>query len=104
MNAPHRVLLVDDDPDMCRELARGLSKSGFAVETALDGAEAYAKLEREPFADVVTDLNMRGTSGIELCRRIAENHHRGPVVLMTAFRTLETAIANTLAGAVDILT
>ena len=81
MNRPRPILLVDDDADMCRELARGLTKSGFAVETAQSADEAYEKLERVELAAVVTDLNMRGTSGIELCQRIVQNH---PAVLEAA--------------------
>ena len=104
MNRPRPILLVDDDADMCRELARGLTKSGFAVETAQSADEAYEKLERVELAAVVTDLNMRGTSGIELCQRIVQNHPAVPVVVMTAFGTISSAVLAVKKGAENYLT
>ncbi len=99
-----RILLVDDDADMCAELARVVAKRGYDVTTRTDARSALEVIGAEPFDAVVTDLRMRGDSGIELCKSIVEAHPRLPVILMTAFGTIETAIATFRAGAVDFLT
>ena len=98
------LLVVDDDADMCAELARVLQKRGWKVTTRTSADEAFALLADEDFDAVVTDLNMRGMSGIELCDRIVQNRRDVPVIIVTAFGTLETAIATMRAGAFDFLT
>ena len=56
------------------------------------------------FDVVVTDLNMRGMSGLELCDRVVTNRPDVPVIVMTAFGSMETAVATMRAGAFDFLT
>ncbi|CAN5753888.1 sigma-54 dependent transcriptional regulator [soil metagenome] len=104
MTAPHRILLVEDDADMCLELARALGKRGFVVVTAPSATEGERHLAEDTFSAVVTDINMDGASGIELCERIVETHPQLPVIVMTAFGTLDSAVASLRAGAVDCLT
>jgi two-component system response regulator HydG len=99
-----RVLVVDDDPAMCDLLSAGLGKRGFAVTARTDPEAAFALLEHDDFDVVVSDLNMRGLSGLELCERIVANRPSLPVVLITAFGSLETAIAAIRAGAYDFIT
>jgi two-component system response regulator HydG len=104
MSEHRRILLVDDDADICAELARALEKRSFTVETRTDAKSALELLSRGNFDAVVTDLRMRGDSGIELCKSVVEAHPGLPVVLMTAFGSIETAVATFRAGAVDFLT
>jgi two-component system response regulator HydG len=98
-----RVLLVDDDQALCDTLSAGLSKRGFAVEACLSAEEALSALGSSDFAVVVTDLNMRGTTGIELCERIVETRGDVPVIVLTAFGSFETAVAAIRAGAYDFI-
>ena len=68
---------------------------------AVDG---LALLESEDFDVVVTDLNLGGMSGLELCERVVTNRADIPVVVITAFGSLETAVAAIRAGAYDFIT
>jgi two-component system response regulator HydG len=98
------VLIVDDDLAMCEMLAKGLSRKGFQCQFRTAADEALALMEREPFDVVVTDLNMRAMNGLELCARIAANRPDLPVVVLTAFGSLETAVGAIRAGAYDFIT
>ena len=99
-----RVLIVDDDQAMCETLEADLGPRGFEVRTATTGSDALDALAAAEFDVVVTDLNMRGMNGLELCERIVANRPDVPVVVITAFGSLETAIAAIRAGAYDFLT
>ncbi|MBL8605808.1 MAG: sigma-54-dependent Fis family transcriptional regulator [Myxococcales bacterium] len=99
-----RILVVDDDADMCRELARALGKRGFDVTTRESADEAYALVLDGDFDAVVTDLNLRGMSGVELCDRVVSNRPAIPVVVVTGFGSMETAVATLRAGAFDFIT
>ena len=99
-----RVLIVDDDHDMCETLADGLKPRAFDVAWRTSGEEALLALNEEDFSVVVTDLQMPGMSGLELCERIVNNNPEAVVVVITAFGTLDTAISAIRAGAYDFLT
>ncbi len=97
------VLVVDDDRAMCETLAAGLSKRGFAIEWRTSAEEGLEAVLASDFDAVVTDLNLRGTGGIELCERIARDRRDVPVLVLTAFGSLETAVAAIRAGAYDFI-
>jgi two-component system response regulator HydG len=97
-------LLVDDDKSMCELLEERLRRRGFAVEFRTSADEALARLATEDFDVVVTDLNMPGLSGVALCERVHANRPDVPVVVVTAFGSLETAVAAIRAGAYDFIT
>jgi two-component system response regulator HydG len=100
----HRILVVDDDLSMCELLGDDLGKSGFDVVTRRSAAAALEFLRTDDVAAIVTDLNMRGMNGLELCERIAANRPDVPVVVITAFGSLETAIRAIRVGAYDFIT
>ncbi len=99
-----RLLVVDDDRGMCETLALVLGKRGFDVTWSTQPAEALDRLRTADVDVVVTDLNMPGMSGLELCERIVGSRPDVPVVVLTAFGRLDTAIAAIRAGAYDFLT
>ena len=101
---PRRILIVDDDADMCETLAAGLRPRGFSVKWETDGERAIADLAETDFDVVVTDLQMPGMSGIQLCERIVTNWPEVLVVVITAFGSLDTAVSAIRAGAYDFLT
>jgi len=101
---PGRILIIDDDRALCELLEEDLSHRGHCVWTALKVAEARDILHQEEIDIVLTDLNMPGTSGIDFCAELNENRPDLPVVIMTAFGSLETAIAALRAGAYDFVT
>jgi len=98
-----RVLFVDDDPAMCEATTSELTDHGFEVAFRTKATEAFELLAREPFDVVVTDLTMPGMNGLELSHRIAMNQRELPVIAITAFGSLETAVASIRAGAFDFL-
>jgi two-component system response regulator HydG len=98
-----RSLIVDDDQSMCELLGVGLKKRDFDPVCVTSAAEAYELLAAEDFDVVVTDVNMRGIGGIELCRHVVANRPDVPVIVITAFGSMETAIAAMRAGAYDFI-
>ncbi len=103
-NLPGRILVLDDDKALCELLEEDLNRRGNRVWTALSVAAARELLRQEEIDVVLTDLNMPGTSGIEFCAELHSNRPDLPVVIMTAFGSLETAIAALRAGAYDFVT
>jgi two-component system response regulator AtoC len=99
-----RVLLIDDEIGVCETLRAALSKKGFEVAFRTTAQEGFDLLSSEDFDVVVTDIHMRGTSGLDLCERIAQNRPDLPVVVITAFGSLDTAVASIRAGAYDFIT
>lgn len=99
-----RVVIVDDDQSTCEMLDELLRGHGFAPSmfTSVDGAFDY--LAQNEVDVVLTDLNLPGTNGIELCKRLAQEREDVPVVVMTAFGSLENAVAAIRAGAYDFVT
>jgi two-component system response regulator HydG len=99
-----RILVVDDDRSLCETLAGALGKRGFEVEWRTDPAGALEAVAGSDVDAVVTDLRMGMASGLDLCARIVAEWPDLPVVLITAFGTLETAIGAIRAGAYDFIT
>jgi DNA-binding NtrC family response regulator len=99
-----RVLLVEDDQAMGDMLAAQLGRRGFEPITRRSAAEALAFLRGEDVDLVVADHNMPVTTGISLCDELTANRPDMPVVVITAFGSMETAIAAIRAGAYDFLT
>jgi two-component system response regulator HydG len=101
--APRSVLVVDDDRALCDLLADGLTPRGFSVTTTTRAAEALDLFRDAHFDVVLTDLTMPDLDGIELCARLASSR-KIPVIVITAFGSLETAVRAIRAGAYDFLT
>lgn len=101
---PPRVLIVDDEPEMRRTLARLLSGQGMNVLTALSGEEALDVLQREPIDVALVDLQMPGVSGLDLLREIKKRAIDVHVVIMTAHADVDIAVQAMHAGAYHFLT
>jgi two-component system response regulator AtoC len=99
-----RVLIIDDDRSMCEVLESELRQRNFDVFTLTSGDEALRRLNEEDFGIVVTDINMQGMSGVDLCKQIVANREDIPVVVMTAFGSMEAAVSAIRAGAYDFVT
>jgi len=98
-----RILLVDDDAALCDLIAQRLARRGLEVVHRSAPLEALELLTHGDFDVVVTDVNMPGMNGIALCERISTNHPDLPVIVITAFGDLSTAIAAIRVGAHDFL-
>ena len=98
-----RVLLVDAEPMMCKQLERSLGRDGYTVITAASAEEGLKKLDRGGIDIVITDLRLPGLSGVEFTKRIREAFPDVPVVAMTAYAEIATAVIVLKLGASDYL-
>jgi DNA-binding NtrC family response regulator len=99
-----RVLVVDDDASMCDMLVSDLGELGFEVKARAAAPAALDALVASEFDAVVADLNMPGMTGLELCERIVASRPDVPVIVITAFGSIQTAIAAIRSGAYDFVT
>jgi two-component system response regulator HydG len=97
-------LVVDDEQSMCELLEADLQLRDYQVSWYTSADDGLAAVESAPFDVVLTDLKMPGTDGIQFCRRIVANRPDIPVIVMTAFGSMESAIAAIRAGAYDFVT
>ena len=98
-----RVLVVDDEPDMVENCARVLRRAGHRCLTATNPQRALALIESERPDVLLTDLKMEGMDGMELLRRAHSADPALPVIVITAFATIESAVAAIKEGAFDYL-
>ena len=99
-----RILIVDDEQSMCEMLDFDLRRRGFTTACLTSADKALSFIKDEELDVLLTDLKLPGLSGIELCERCTANRPDVPVVVMTAFGSLETAVAAMRAGAYDFVT
>jgi len=99
-----KVFVVDDEKEMTDLVQLGLKKRGFTVVTFGNGADALTALAEHDVDVVVTDLNMKGMTGLEVCQHIVADRPDIPVILLTAFGSFETAVGAIRSGAYDFVT
>lgn len=99
-----RILIIDDDASMSEMLRDFLVRRGYEVHSCLDAEAALVVLHSMDMDVVLTDVHLTGMSGLELCRRITESRSDLPIVVITAFGSLESAITAIRAGAYDFVT
>jgi DNA-binding NtrC family response regulator len=98
------VLVVDDEFSMRDSLVHWFEKDGYRTGSARDGHEALARLQAEPWDAVLLDIKMPGMDGLELQRRIREVDPELPIVMITAFASVESAVQALKEGAFDYVT
>ncbi len=99
-----RVLVVDDEPEVGRFLKDILVGNGYTTVAVTSGAAATSELDRGDYAVVLTDLRMGAVSGFDLIEWIQRKDPRIPVIAVTAFGSIQTAIQAIKLGAFDYLT
>jgi len=104
MAEPFRVLVVDDEPAQLELVAGFLRKHGFEVLEAGDGRSALEQFRKAPFDLILTDQKMPGLSGLALLEAARGITPEVAVIVLTAYGTIETAVAAIKAGATDYLT
>jgi two-component system NtrC family response regulator len=97
------ILFIDDDATGREVATYNLAKAGFAVEAAGDGEEGLARFDPERHAVVVTDLKMPRIDGMEVLARVHEVCADTPVLVITAFGSMEVGVEAMRAGAYDVL-
>ncbi|EDL58660.1 sigma-54-dependent transcriptional regulator [Gimesia maris] len=104
-NSDHpRILVIDDEQSMCELIEIDLRLRGLQVDWFTDATQAISAIDHNNYDVVLTDIRMPGTTGLQLCQQLTEFRPDIPVVLMTAFGSLETAVSAMRAGAYDFIT
>jgi DNA-binding NtrC family response regulator len=102
------ILIVDDDPAILASLALLLKQAGYRTQAAASPDEALSWLARESFALILQDLNFTrqtsGSEGLALLQQIKARHPNTPVILITAWGSIELAVEGMRAGAADFIT
>lgn len=98
-----RILIVDDNREMADTLAQAISGDGYEVTAEYEAAAALARVTAERFDVVVTDLRMEALDGLALLEALKKHDPGLPVILMTAFGSVETAIEAVKRGAFHYL-
>ena len=103
MTAPATLLIADDDPVALALLAEVLAGEGYVVRAASGGAACLELAAREPFELAIVDLRMPDMDGLEVIRRLAVIRPGIPIIILTAFAGIDTAIEAIRSGATDYL-
>jgi len=102
--AAARILIVDDEEDTALLLRDALRRRGFTADAVLSAADCLAYMRRDPVDVVISDVQMPGMSGIELCDQLYRRYPDCAPIVLTGYGQLDTAVAALRAGAWDFLT
>ena len=100
----YNILVVDDEKNILKVVSATLKKEGYGVDTAQSSEEAIEKFGRDAHHLVITDLKLPGRSGIELMGYVKSRDPDVPVIVVTAFGTIENAVEAMKKGAFNYLT
>jgi len=98
-----RLLLVEDDPRIARDVERALEANGYVVETVRDGEEAWFRGDTEDYGAVILDLGLPKMDGLSVLKRWRANGRRMPVLILTARGSWAERVDGIDAGADDYL-
>ncbi len=98
-----QVLVIDDEPDMRIAVSHALCRSGYSVKAASNGNEALTMFTKEDFGIVITDMRMPEMSGLQILGEIKKISPHVPVIMMTAYGTIDNAVAAMKEGASDYI-
>lgn len=99
-----RILLVEDEERLAVTIKKGLVEEGFAVDTALDGAEGFYLASEETYDLVVLDIMLPKLDGLSLCKRLRGKNIKTPILILTAKGAVQDKVAGLDSGADDYLT
>lgn len=103
MNDNLRVLVLDDEPIVCKRLKPALEKSGYEVEVFDDPKQALKRLDEQKFNIVVTDVRMEDIDGIKILEHVQATSNDTKVIVITGCATLEVAREALAKGAFDFI-
>jgi DNA-binding NtrC family response regulator len=98
-----RILIVDDEKIVCERLSAEMERAGYEVEAFTGSSEAMQRISEKPFDLVITDIKMRGPTGMDLMRFVTEHYPQTKVIMITGFATVETARQALKGGAIDFI-
>jgi len=103
MSMAEELLVVDDEPQMLIAIHETLRRRGYGITTAGSGMEALCRLKEKHYQLVITDMRMPDVSGIDLLRKVKHLSPQTPVILLTAYGTIQNAVDAMRDGAYDYL-
>ena len=105
MNADQKtqILILDDEPIVCKRLKPALEKLGYEVESFITSAEAMQRVEQKQFDIVITDLKMQGLDGMAFLSEVKKRSPTTEVIVITGFATMETAKESFQKGVFDFV-
>jgi DNA-binding NtrC family response regulator len=98
-----QILILDDEPIVCRRLKPSLEKSGYEVETFINSDEALQRVRQKRFDVVITDIKMEGLDGLGFLAEIKKLSPGTEVIIITGFATMETAKRSFQEGSFDFV-
>ena len=98
-----QVLVLDDEPIVCKRLQPALEKAGYEVEVFTKSAEAMARIQVKEFDIVITDLKMEGLDGMTFLSEVKKRSPATEVIVITGFATMETAKESYQKGVFDFV-
>jgi DNA-binding NtrC family response regulator len=104
VNDPTRILVIDDEESIRDSMSLVLRKEGYRVETAASGAEGMKLFGAEAFQIAFVDLKLPGTTGLDVLNRIKEADPETPVIIITGYASIESAVEAMKRGAFDYMT
>jgi DNA-binding NtrC family response regulator len=99
----NKILLVDDEINICKSCQRVFDREGYVTEFALSGKEALEKAFRESFDLIITDLKMPDINGIEVIKEIKQKQPEVPIIMITGYPSVPTAVEAIKLGADDYI-
>ncbi|MDH7511460.1 MAG: sigma-54 dependent transcriptional regulator [Clostridiales bacterium] len=103
MNEPANILIIDDEESMRDSMSQVLRKEGYAVKGAVEGKEGLNLFSRETFHVVFLDLKLPGIKGMEVLSRIKDTSPETPVIIITGYASIESAVEAMKQGAFDYM-
>lgn len=98
-----RILIVEDEIDLCDSIAEGLQIDGYAVDTCYDGTEAYELITTETYDLVVLDLNLPGMDGMDVLSKVRKQDKNTKILILSARSTVTDKVTGLDSGANDYL-
>ena len=100
----HRILVIDDDTYICKLLSNYLNKNGYDSDLAFNGISAQKKIDENQYNLVICDYRLPDRNGFDILRHVKKKDPGIPVIIMTAYKDLATAVRLIKSGAFDYIT
>ncbi len=98
-----RIMVLDDEPIVCKRLQPALEKLGYAVDTFTQSLEALHEIQETTYDIIITDLKMKGIDGMRFLQEAKKQHPATEVIVITGFATLDTAKESFQKGVFDFI-
>ncbi|MGW8208540.1 MAG: response regulator [Syntrophobacteria bacterium] len=98
-----QVIILDDEPIVCKRLKPGLEKVGYEVEAFTHSVDAMERIKEKEFDIVITDLKMEGFDGMQFLTEVKSRSKTTEVIVITGFATMETAKESFQKGVFDFI-